>query len=89
MAAAEIVAQDVIEHEPSEAAAELEQVSRSLPTRARVRPGSTLAAKAATEYVYVAQDMRRILLVAAVLFGTLVILWLILVVFRIIQLPFY
>jgi hypothetical protein len=48
-----------------------------------------LAAKAATEYVYVAQDLRRILVVAALLFGILFAAWLIIVVLRVIPLPFY
>ena len=48
-----------------------------------------LAARAATEYVYVAQDMRRILLVAGGLIGFLFALWLAVVVLRVIPLPFY
>lgn len=87
--AAEVIADDVIEGKPSEAATELEQVARSTPARARTRPGSLLAVRAATEYVYVAQDMRRILIVAAALFGTLIMLWLLLVILRIVALPFY
>jgi hypothetical protein len=87
--AAEVIAEDVIEERPAAAAAELETVARSTPMRARMRPGSLLAAKAATEYVYVAQDMRRILFVAAILFGALIILWMALVVMRVIPLPFY
>ena len=87
--AAELIAEDMIDQHPAEAAAELEKAERSLPMRARMKPGSILAAKAATEYVYVAQDMRRILFVAALLFGTLIILWMALVVMRVIPLPFY
>jgi hypothetical protein len=87
--AAEIIAEDIIEEHPAAAAAEIEKVERSLPMRTRMKPGSILAAKAATEYVYVAQDMRRILFVAALLFGTLIILWMALVVMRVIPLPFY
>ncbi len=48
-----------------------------------------LAARAATEYVYVSQDMRRILLVASGLIGILFALWLLVVVLRVIPLPFY
>lgn len=48
-----------------------------------------LAARAATEYLYVAQDMRRILAVAGALFATLVVLWLLIVVLRVVALPFY
>ena len=89
--AAEVIAEDVVEDRPATAADELERVARTVPTRAgmRVKPGSLLAAKAATEYVYVALDMRRILMVAGALFGTLVLLWLLLVVMRVIALPFY
>jgi hypothetical protein len=89
--AAEVIAEDIVEERPAEAAAALETVARTVPTRAGVRtkPGSLLAAKAATEYVYVAQDMRRILFVAALLFGAMIILWLVLVVMRVIPLPFY
>jgi hypothetical protein len=50
-------------------------VARSSPARARAKPGSLLAAKAATEYVYVAQDLRRIAVVAALLFGIMLVLW--------------
>ena len=67
----------------------MERVARAIPARQRVKPGSLLAARAATEYLYVSQDMRRILLVAGSLFGTLVVLWVLLVVLRVIQLPFY
>jgi hypothetical protein len=45
--------------------------------------------RAATEYVYVAQDMRRIIVVAVLLFGALVALWLAVVVLRVIPLEFY
>lgn len=89
--AAELIAEDIVEERPAEAAQEIEAVARTVPTRAggRTKPGSLLAVKAATEYVYVAQDMRRILLVAAALFGTLIVLWLLLVQLRVIALPFY
>ena len=87
--AAEVVAEEVLADEPVEAAHELEQVARQTPTRSRVKPGSLLAVRAASEYVYVSQDMRRILLVAGALFGTLIILWLLLVVMRVVPLPFY
>jgi hypothetical protein len=87
--AAEIIADDVVENKPAEAAAELERAARAAHPRHRVKPGSILAARAATEYVYVAQDMRRILIVAALLFGVLIVLWLALVVFRVVPLSFY
>jgi hypothetical protein len=91
LVAAEIIAEDVVDERPAEAAAELERVAKTVPARpgVRTKPGSLLAAKAASEYVYVAQDMRRIFAVAAALFGTLIILWMALVVFRVIPLAFY
>ncbi len=61
---------------PADAAA----VARSTPGRVKVKPNSLLAAKAATEYVYVGQDLRRIALVGASLFGILLLLWIVLVV---------
>jgi hypothetical protein len=86
--AAEAAAEDVVEERPAAAAAILESSARSHP-RARVKPGSLLAAKAATEYVYVAKDMRRILVVAALLGGVMLLLWVLLVVMRVVPLPFY
>ena len=41
----------------------------------RVRPNSLLAARGAEEYVYVAQDLRRIAVVAVLLFGLLFAAW--------------
>lgn len=55
----------------------------------KIKAGSLLATRAATEYVYVAQDMRRILGVAALLIGGMFVLWLLIVVMRVIELPFY
>jgi len=86
--AAEVAAEDVVEDRPATAAAVLESSARNYP-RARVKPGSLLAAKAATEYVYVAKDMRRILLVAGALVGVMLVLWVLLVVMRVVPLPFY
>ena len=86
--AAEIAAEDVVEDRPATAAAVLESSARQHP-RGRVKPGSLLAAKAATEYVYVAKDMRRILLVASGLVGVMLVLWVLLVVMRVVPLPFY
>ncbi len=54
--------------------------SRTIHHRARAKPGSVLAARAATEYVYVAQDLRRIAVVAVALIGILLLLWIVLVV---------
>ncbi|MFN8620458.1 MAG: hypothetical protein U0869_12730 [Chloroflexota bacterium] len=50
--------------------------SRSTPGRVKVKPDSLLATRAADEYVYVRADLRRITTVAAVLFGVLILLWL-------------
>lgn len=86
---AEIVAEDILEDHPAAAANELERNAARSYQKHRVKAGSLLAAKAATEYVYVAQDMRRIAIVAAVLFGVLFLLWLLIVVMRVIPLPFY
>lgn len=82
------IAEDVVEDRPAEAAAAVDR-ARSHSRHRVAKPGSVLAAKAATEYVYVAQDLRRILVVAAVLFGILFAAWLIVVVLRVIPLPFY
>jgi len=88
---AEIIAEDIVDARPDEARAELERYSRSTSQRThhKVKAGSILAARAATEYVYVAQDLRRILLVAGGLVALLFALWLLLVVMKVIALPFY
>lgn len=83
-----MAAEDVIEDRPATAAAVLEATARSHP-RHRVKAGSLLATRAATEYVYVAKDMRRILLVAALLLAIMLVLWVLLVVMRVVPLPFY
>ena len=86
--AAEEVAEYIVEERPAQAAAILESTVRSHP-RQRVKAGSLLAARAATEYVYVAKDMRRILVVAGLLLAVMFVLWLLLVVMRVVPLPFY
>jgi hypothetical protein len=86
--AAEEAAEFVVEERPAEAAAVIEGTVRNHP-RHRVKAGSLLAARAATEYVYVAKDMRRILLVASLLVAVMLVLWLLLVVMRVVPLPFY
>lgn len=50
--------------------------ARSTRGRTKVKEGSLLAERAAREYVYVGVDLRRIVVVAAVLLGTLLALWL-------------
>jgi hypothetical protein len=86
--AAEEVATYVVEERPAEAAAVLESTARMRASH-RVKAGSLLATRAATEYVYVAKDMRRILVVATALIGVMIVLWLLLVVMRVVPLPFY
>jgi uncharacterized MAPEG superfamily protein len=86
--AAEEAAEDIVEAQPAAAAAILEANARSHP-RHRVKAGSLLASRAATEYVYVAKDMRRILFVAVLLTAIMLVLWLLLVVMRVVPLPFY
>ena len=82
-------AEDIVEGRPAEAATELVHSARAVHPRHRTKPGSLLAARAATEYVYVSQDIRRILIVSTVLFGVLIALWPALVVLRVVALPFY
>jgi hypothetical protein len=64
----------------AETQADAAAIARSTPGRVKVKPNSLLAAKAATEYVYVGQDLRRIAIVGASLFGVLILLWIVLVV---------
>ncbi len=78
------IADDVVDERPATAADELRAAARSAPARARARTSSLLATRAAAEYVYVAQDLRRIIGVAVLLFGTMLVLWLLIVVLRVI-----
>ena len=82
-AAAEI-ADDVVDDRLATAAEELERTARSVPGRARTKPGSLLATRAANEYVYVIEDVRRIVVVTAGLFAVMLVLWLLIVVARVI-----
>lgn len=87
---AEIVAEDIVEGKPAETPALLERTARVTQARHhKIKAGSLLATRAATEYVYVSQDMRRIFLVAGSLVGALLALWLLIVVLHVIELPFY
>jgi hypothetical protein len=90
---AEVVAEDIVEHRPAEAANELERVAaatqRGTRVHHKVKAGSLLATRAATEYLYVGQDLRRILFVAAGLVAVLIALWLVIVVLRLVPLSFY
>jgi hypothetical protein len=73
--AAEIAAEDIMEGRPADAANEIERAAATQPRGPRARPNTLLATRAAEEYVYVAQDLRRIGLVAILLFGILFGLW--------------
>lgn len=84
-----MIAEDIAEERPAAARAELERVARATGPRHRIKAGSLLAARAATEYLYVAKDMRRIVVVAALVFGTLILLWALIVVMRVLPLSFY
>ncbi len=88
---AEVAAEDIVEDRPAEASSTIVRAAPRAGTRVhhKVKAGSLLAARAATEYVYVSQDMRRILLVASGLIVLLFALWLLIVVLRVIPLPFY
>lgn len=87
--AAEDVAELIVEDRPAEVANELERTDRAVRSQHRVKAGSLLATRAATEYVYVAKDIRRIFVVAALLVGVMLVLWLLLVVVKVVPLPFY
>jgi hypothetical protein len=81
---------EVEEARPAEQRREVDRPApRTSHGRPRAKPGSLLAARAATEYVYVAQDLKRISVVGSLLFGALIVLWLAVVVLRVIPLPFY
>jgi hypothetical protein len=56
-------------------AAEAARPAANVMRGGRVRPNSLLASRAAEEYVYVAQDLRRIAVVAVLLFGLLFGAW--------------
>lgn len=81
-----------MEERPAPTRADVERPTRaSANTRVhhKIKAGSLLAVRAATEYVYVSQDMRRIAIVASGLIALLFVLWLLIVVMRVIPLPFY
>lgn len=77
---AEVDAQQLVTDPPALSSGELAAVPRSTPGRQKIKANSLLAAKATTEYVYVGQDLRRIAIVGLSLFGTLIALWIVLVV---------
>ena len=84
------VVEDVVEQMPAERRTEPERATRS-GTRVhhKIKAGSILAGRAATEYVYVAQDIRKIVLVATSLIAVMFVLWFLIVVAKVIHLPFY
>lgn len=84
----EAVAAPVVEERAAPITAARRQ-SQTAHIRPRAKPGSVLAARAANEYVYVAQDIRRIVVVAALLFTTMIAAWLLLVVLKVIPLGIY
>ena len=86
---AAVVVEEIVADAPADVAQDSRSVARTTHARHRIRAGSLLAARAATEYVYVAQDMRRILAVASVLIATLIVLWVLIVLLKVVQLPFY
>ena len=86
---AAVIAEEIVEEEPVVAAQSPDRAIRSAAPRQRVKPGSVLAAKAATEYVYVAHDLRRIVVLSTILFLVLIAVWLVFVVLRVIPLDFY
>ena len=94
---AEDIAEEAIEESPAAtpAPSAVRRATRATPpaTSSRVhhkiKAGSLLATRAATEYVYVAQDMRRIVTVAVLLIGGMFVLWLLIVILKVIALPFY
>ncbi len=88
--AADVIAEEIAEESIDDTPA-LERAAARAGTRLhhKVKAGSLLAARAATEYVYVSQDMRRIVLVAGSLVVILFTLWLLVVVLKVIPLPFY
>ena len=86
----DVVAEEITEPIPLTATTDSRQPTRSSQrVHHKIKAGSILATRAATEYVYVAQDMRRIFLVAGGLTGLLFVLWLLIVVLKVIELPFY
>ena len=74
---------------PAAAVTTTRRVMPSAHVRPRAKPGSVLAARAANEYVYVAQDIRRIVVVAGFLFGAMILAWLLLAVLKVVPLGLY
>jgi hypothetical protein len=68
---------------------EARRVGTAAHPRTRAKPGSVLAARAANEYVYVAHDIRRIVLVALALFAAMLVAWLLIAVLKVVPLGLY
>lgn len=86
---AEEIAEEIVEEHPAAIVErDPERIARTS-ARQRIKAGSVLAAKAATEYVYVAQDLRRIVILSAIMFAVLAVLWVVFVLLRLIPLDFY
>jgi uncharacterized membrane protein len=83
LAVAPEIAEELLEEEGDREVA-VERPATSVAPRSRARPSSLLATKAATEYVYVAQDVRRIVAVALALFAVMFALWILIVVAKVI-----
>ncbi|CAN5661136.1 hypothetical protein BH23CHL7_BH23CHL7_14250 [soil metagenome] len=78
-----------LETASNEVVPERRAAMRSSHARVRAKPGSVLAARAATEYVYVGQDLRRIVIVSTLLVALMIAAWLLIVVLQVIPLDFY
>jgi hypothetical protein len=83
------IAEAGVDHRAEPAATRARPLAASAHVRPRAKPGSLLAARAANEYVYVAQDIRRIVVVAGLLFAAMIVAWLLLVVLKAIPLGLY
>jgi hypothetical protein len=86
LAVAPEIAEELVAEGAEESPDVAARAARMAAPRSRARPSSLLAAKAATEYIYVAQDVRRIVAVAGLLFGIMFALWLLIVVLKVISL---
>ena len=83
------LAEEAVAQPASAAPAMPRRVGPVAHARPRAKPGSVLAARAANEYVYVAQDMRRIVVVAGALFAAMILAWLLIAVVKVVPLDFY
>ncbi|MGZ3587359.1 MAG: hypothetical protein ACXVAP_08935 [Candidatus Limnocylindrales bacterium] len=89
--AAEVAAEDIEQGAYVAAAHEIEraeapQARSGGRSTSAPRAGSVLASRAAAEYVYVGQDLRRIAVVAGVLFAIMAVLFVLIDLLKVIQL---